>query len=44
MVSRPLPARDVRFGGLPLEELQERARRVRLVLSPRLEKPVGVPQ
>lgn len=33
MVSRLRAVRDTRFGGLPLEELQERARRVRLVLT-----------
>jgi 3-deoxy-D-manno-octulosonate 8-phosphate phosphatase (KDO 8-P phosphatase) len=33
MVSRPLALRDSRLGGLPLEELQERARRVRAVLT-----------
>ena len=33
MVSRPIGMRDTRYGGLPVEELQERARRVRLVLS-----------
>jgi 3-deoxy-D-manno-octulosonate 8-phosphate phosphatase (KDO 8-P phosphatase) len=33
VTGRPRLVRDTRFGGLPLDELQERARRTRVVLS-----------